>query len=208
MSVRIQEKKNHKLQQLLEAGYRLLSTRDIHDISISDITTQAGIAKGTFYLFFKDKYELGDWVIARESMRILRNAQQALDANDFRSFQDAIIFMINHILTQLEDNPILLRLIRRNLSFGVFHKHLQNAKIDDERDLCEAFITLASQCGYHYEDPRLVFFMVLELTGSLCYSALTQQIPASIEQVKPALFEAVRAILSSARQLPESSMTA
>ena len=51
------EKKNDKEKRILEASYTLFTTKGINNTSIQDIVENAGIAKGTFYLYFKDKYD-------------------------------------------------------------------------------------------------------------------------------------------------------
>lgn len=205
MPTKIQQNKALKQHRLIEAAYDLFTQNDVQEVSIADITNHAGVAKGTFYLFFKDKYDIRDHLIAGESRRLLMHAVEKLEKNDFRNLQDAVIFMINQILAQLISNPLLLKLIRRNLSFGLFHKHLASTMIEKDIDLAERFNALALKCGYHYQQPRIVFSMILELTGSICYSSIVENQPAPIETVKPALFEAIRAILSSAAQIQEPS---
>lgn len=202
MPSKIQQNKLLKQKKIVQAALELFTSSDLQDVSIQDITQKAGIAKGTFYLFFKDKYALRDYVISIESRALIKTALERLEANDIRSFEDAVIYLINQVLEQLISNPILLRLIRRNLSFGVFHEHLVSTTSEEETDLAGRFEELANACNIHYENPKLVFFMILELTGSLCYSSIAENQPAPIEEVKPALFEAIRAILATARQLP------
>ena len=43
---------------LLKAGYRLWATRGYHEVSIEELCFEAGMAKGSFYLYFHDKAEL------------------------------------------------------------------------------------------------------------------------------------------------------
>jgi AcrR family transcriptional regulator len=45
-------------QAFLEAGYRLWAARGYHEVSIEDLCFEAGMAKGSFYLYFHDKAEL------------------------------------------------------------------------------------------------------------------------------------------------------
>ena len=54
---RLDEKKKKKREALLEAAYELFTSTGVFDTSISDIVKKAEMAKGTFYLYFKDKYE-------------------------------------------------------------------------------------------------------------------------------------------------------
>lgn len=199
MPSKIQQNKLHKKNSLIDAAFDLFTSRDLKDISISDITTKAGVAKGTFYQFFKDKYDLRDYLITFESRKVLLKALNELEQNDFRNFEDAIVFMINQVLNQLITNPLLLKLIRRNLSFGTLHAQL-NMLSEEESDLCSRFTAHARKCGIEYAQPKIVFTMIIELTGSICYDAIVENQPAPVEVVKPALFEAVRAILATAKR--------
>ncbi|UNT93453.1 hypothetical protein [Allobaculum sp. Allo2] len=108
--------------------------------------------------------------------------------------------MISRILQQLSDNPLLLRLIRRSLSMGVFHKELQSTLGQGGLDLANRFEAKARECGVKFENAQLVYFMILELTGSVCYSSIVYGIPCSIEELKPVLFDTIRAILASAKE--------
>ena len=42
--------KLQKKNKLMDVAYNLFTTRGINDTYISDITNEAGVAKGTFYL--------------------------------------------------------------------------------------------------------------------------------------------------------------
>ncbi|GGG15639.1 TetR/AcrR family transcriptional regulator [Paenibacillus abyssi] len=47
-----------KLNAILDAAYRLFGTRGYYETKMSDIAEEAGIAKGTLYLYFSSKEEL------------------------------------------------------------------------------------------------------------------------------------------------------
>ena len=53
----IQETKENKKNRLLDTGFKLFTEKGIQNTSIQDIVDNANVAKGTFYLYFKDKYE-------------------------------------------------------------------------------------------------------------------------------------------------------
>lgn len=54
------ENKQQKLEALYENAYELFLNHGIEKTSISDIAKKAGVAKGTFYLYFTDKYDIRD----------------------------------------------------------------------------------------------------------------------------------------------------
>lgn len=43
---------------LLEVGERVFGEKGYHDASVSEITTEAGVANGTFYVYFPSKHDL------------------------------------------------------------------------------------------------------------------------------------------------------
>ena len=47
--------KKKKKDALFNTAFELFTTKGLTKTTISDIVDQAGVAKGTFYLYFKDK---------------------------------------------------------------------------------------------------------------------------------------------------------
>lgn len=60
-------------QRLVEAAEEIFGTRGYHSTSVVDITQRAGVAQGTFYLYFESKLELFQ-VLVKEISRQLRRA--------------------------------------------------------------------------------------------------------------------------------------
>jgi AcrR family transcriptional regulator len=52
------EKKRAKKLRLIKAATGLFAKKGFHLTTVDEITREAGVAKGTFYLYFKDKEEL------------------------------------------------------------------------------------------------------------------------------------------------------
>ena len=61
-----------KESKLLDTAYKLFTQKGIKNTSIQEIVDNADIGKGTFYLYFKDKYELRDVLIYRKSNKHLK----------------------------------------------------------------------------------------------------------------------------------------
>ncbi|WRU93576.1 TetR family transcriptional regulator [Priestia filamentosa] len=54
----MQKKSDDKYKRILQASIEVISEKGLHKASISEIAKQAGIAQGTFYLYFKSKHDL------------------------------------------------------------------------------------------------------------------------------------------------------
>lgn len=197
MKSKVLENKKNKKNALLKSAFDLFTKTDIHSVSVQDIVKQAGVAKGTFYLYFKDKYQARDVLIQNEAMRLFNNAHLELEKNDIQDFEDAVVYIINQVLLQLENNPIILKFIERNLSWGIFHEHLQNTIEGNTLDLVSNFRSLAEKNGYYFDRPEVVLYIIIETAGSTCYNSILYDQPLPIKEFKPYLFQSIRAILRS-----------
>lgn len=57
MSIR-KEKANQTRQKIVDAAFELMSHRPVAEVKVEDITEKAGVAKGTFYVYFKSKADV------------------------------------------------------------------------------------------------------------------------------------------------------
>src|ERR1700722_13669799 len=68
--------KAERRQQILEVARDVFARRGYHTAKIEDIVAAAGVARGTFYLYFEDKRgifeEIVDRTIAKLGMSIVR----------------------------------------------------------------------------------------------------------------------------------------
>ena len=91
-----------KEQRLLDTAFNLFTQKGIKDTSIQEIVDNASVAKGTFYLYFKDKYELQDVLIAKESHKLFKDALTALRKKNITDLSDQVIIIIDSVLNKLK----------------------------------------------------------------------------------------------------------
>ena len=95
-----EENKQQKLEALYKNAYELFLTNGIEKTSISDIAKKAGVAKGTFYLYFTDKYDIRDQLIAKTADNLFHKAFKAMVNEQIPSFEDRIILLSIMFWTQ------------------------------------------------------------------------------------------------------------
>ena len=95
---KINDNKQEKERKLLNTALHLFTEKGIKKTSIQDIVHEAGIAKGTFYLYFKDKYELQDVLLAKTSHEFFANACKKANQHHFDRLDDKIVFIIDSII--------------------------------------------------------------------------------------------------------------
>ena len=200
MKSKILENKKIKENNLLQAAFNLFTKEDINNVSVNDIVKNAGVAKGTFYLYFKDKFQIRDILIQKEAHRLFAEAHEQLEKNDIRDFEDSVIFLINQVLIRLESNPLILKFLERNLSWGVFHDQLKTAMDEDSFNIINEFKKNAEEANYTFENPEVILYIIIELAGSTCYNSILHNQPLPIQDYKPILFNSIRAILSQGKK--------
>lgn len=193
MASKVEKNKKKKENSLYLAAYELFTTKGIHDTAISDIVKKAGVAKGTFYLYFKDKYDILDKIILDKSSQVLSEAIRETNTKEFIDFEERVLFFIDYIIEYLKDNKLLLKLIYKNLSWGVFKKAKKDYKeINEIRTMFDEGL---GDLGLEEGDTEKLLFLILELTGSVCYSSIVLNEPASIDEMKPILFETIKKLI-------------
>lgn len=192
---KLDNNKKAKEQSLLTAAYELFTTKGISKTSVSDIAESAGVAKGTFYLYFKDKYDLRDRLLAQLSYRLYCSALEDLEAvKQNMTFNERIIFMIDHVLDSLEGDSAKVGFIAKNLSWSVF-KQVTGDPSEERADFITLYNRIIAGAPKDIKEPEIMLFMIVELVSSTCHSAILYSEPVSLEKLKPYVYRSVNDII-------------
>ena len=193
---KIEENKQQKLDALFQSAYKLFLTKGIERTSISDIAQEAGVAKGTFYLYFEDKYQIRDRLIARTAGNLFLSAHQALLAEGIPAFEDKIIFVVDYILNVMQENKPMLKFISKNLSWGIFRQAVTHNETDSPINVMETYQKLlVENPDVKLRAPETMLFLIIELASSASYSTILEEDPITFEELRPYLNESIRAII-------------
>lgn len=193
MASKVEKNKREKETSLYTAAYELFTAKGINETSINDIVKRAGVGKGTFYLYFNDKYDILDRIILKKSSEVLCLAINETKRRDFISFEGELLFFIDYIIEYFKKDRLMLKLIHKNLSWGV----LKRAK-NDFSEIDEIYFMFEK--GYEGKDVseeeiQKVLFMIMELVGGISYSAIVLNEPTDMDRMKPVLFETIKKII-------------
>lgn len=190
------QKKLKKEKTLIDVAYELFISKGVNETAIDDIVKMAGVAKGTFYLYFKDKYDIIDKIILKKSTLIIEETLNALKNQEIEGFTDKVIFFIDYIIEVLRKDKRLLKLIYKNLSWGLFRKALANQEQNNGMDeIRKELMKNLKITDSNYGEIEKTLFMIIELTGSVCYSSIILEEPDNIDAMKPILFKIIRKML-------------
>ena len=188
--------KQLKENSLLKTAFEFFTTKGFSKTSISDIVSKAGVAKGTFYLYFKDKYDIRNRLIAHKSSQIFRTAlDETKEIRQSLPFDDRIIAVIDNIIDQLTENQSLMTFISKNLSWGIFKSALITSK-DEGVNFLDIYYELIEEAPFEFKNPEIMLFMIIELVSGVCYSSILHEEPCNINEMKPYLYNSIKAIIN------------
>lgn len=194
---KLEKNKKQKKEALFSTAFDLFTTKGLAKTTISDIVNQAGVAKGTFYLYFKDKYDIRNKLVSHKTGELFFHAHEALENSEITGFENQVHFIVDYILTELDKDHTLLLFIAKNLAWGVFKGAFEEKMPDEDYHFYQSYLDLLSQNGKSYKNPELLLFTIIELVGASCYSCILYQQPVSLEEYRPYLHKTIEGIMKT-----------
>lgn len=189
LSSLLDQKKRLKHELLLKSATELFLDKGAAETSIDEIVRRAGVAKGTFYLYFRDRNEILSHIVAEKSSAIVSGAFSIAANRSPQNSEQEIIFAVEEVIDRLQEDPRLLALIHKNLSWG-----MMTLMASRNESWAENLRRLAGDRSF--SDFEKLAFMIIELVSSVAYSSIARGEPADIEEMKPILLGAVERLLS------------
>ncbi len=90
--------------EVLDAVRRIFARLGYAAVNVEKIAKEAGMAKGTIYLYFKSKEEIIAAVIASDANRMIK------DIADAKTFAERLTVFLNQYLAHLQSNKNLVRI--------------------------------------------------------------------------------------------------
>lgn len=194
LSKKIEENKEEKEHKLLESAFNLFTEKGVKNTSIQEIVDKAGVAKGTFYLYFKDKYDVQDYLIVKKSKQLFNDAVNKLSEKHLKDYKERIIFVIDYIIDEFIKNKLLLSFISKNLSWGIYNNKISS--FIDDSSLLTLFTKDIKENNVNIKNPEVKLFMIIELVSSTVFTSITANKPLPIKEFKPYLYDEIRGMLS------------
>ena len=194
---KVELNKKKKQDALLNTAFQLFTEKGFQKTSISDIVNEAGVAKGTFYLYFKDKLDIRYKLIAKKSAEVFKHAYQELLQQSIDDFEDKLIFIVDQVILSLSESPTLLKLISKHLSWGMFKNSLVEPIDDAQRNIYDIYMDLLNNSGHEFDKPEIMIYMIIEIVAGCCYNAILTSEPAPIDEIKPYLYQSIRLIIKN-----------
>lgn len=196
-----EENKRKKKSALLTHAFSLFMNKGISNTTISEIAEHAGVGKGTFYFYFKDKEDLIEKLIAQKAEQLLIQAMHTLSEHpEAKTVEDKLVLIADSLLEQLKNDSGLLKFINKNLNYGIYKKALLREEVVSDFDVMATYYEILNSDGSKWKEPTLMLYTIVELVSSTCHSIILNQDPVDLEYYKPYLFECIRKVVEVFRE--------
>ncbi len=191
-------KKLEKKMKIIDTAFSLFREHTVSATAVDDIVKGAGIARGTFYLYFKDKSDLLEQIILYKSTEYMKTvlrktlSESILSENDF--FDMARLFL-NCYIDFLIDNKEILPVMNKNLSSCI--KNLPDFYDSEIGIIYSRLITNMVSMGYTPENAHITAFIIVDMTGNVCSDAILHEKPYPIEKIRDTVVNSAITILKN-----------
>ncbi|MEZ5360743.1 MAG: helix-turn-helix domain-containing protein [Candidatus Zixiibacteriota bacterium] len=124
MAARKEREKEARRALILDAAARVFSRKSYPDATLDEIASEAELAKGTLYLYFKDKQDMFVSLIRRGHLEILGTIEDLLPEQ--KSLEEFIRHSLEMFLQKVEQHRYMMRMV---MSAGVHLPQQECARI-------------------------------------------------------------------------------
>ncbi len=194
---KIESKKKEKKISIEKAAFELFTEHNFSETSIDQIVKKANVAKGTFYLYYKDKTQLLHHIIFKKSVDLVRDALQQSSSQHIDDHIERIIYLTDYVIEFLKENKPVLKIINKNLSWSILGETIKEEHDPEIKKFVNIYIGDMEKDGYTKEEAFQLLFMIIEFISTVCYSAIILNQPDNIDKLKPMMFKTIRKMLKA-----------
>ena len=182
-----QDKKLEKKRRILENAYQLFKSKNIYNTAIDDIVKASGIARGTFYLYFKDKSDLIEQLLffkSAESMLTVMHEMRARaeEYPDLAGYAKAFVSLyIDFLMEQKE----ALAVIDKNISACM--RYFPDFYDEEAKTFYNDIIDRFVRGGFDADDIQRKIYLAVSMIGSVCSDAILFGRPYGIDAIREPL---------------------
>jgi AcrR family transcriptional regulator len=180
---RAAQRRTLRRAEVLRAARKVFSLRGYHDGSVSDIIEEAGVARGTFYLYFTNKRAVFDELLDGMLAQIAHAVQRIRTGPGEESEIDQMYLNVRRIIDVLESNRELTIILLKEAG-GLDADFDQKLRSFYQRlsGIIEGALRLGQTMGLVRScDTRVVSYCVLGSLKEVMLHVLTDEAPQVTE---------------------------
>ena len=192
-----EQNKQQKYTALLESAYHLFLSKGFDTTTVAEISKSAGVAKGTFYLYFKDKNQIRYQLIFDKLKELFQETiSQIFDSGNDFSFEDEVIFFIDHIVDTICKDKRLVDFVYKNLTWPIIKKAVTGDGDPDRQNEMTVYLEeLLEIENVRFRVFEIMIYLIVQTVSSVTINCLTYSDPVTIDKMKPHLYKTIKLII-------------
>ncbi len=151
----VENEKIYIQNKLIEQGEKLFSVHGIKKVTVDDLVKAAGIAKGSFYVFYKTKESLYLEIIDEVQRRMYTEMEQFLNKNKKLSPKDLTSTAFYRLAESIKQYSVLMQLNTDTIDY--LYRKLPNEIIEKYQKIDTRFIEKLMEHGVNFKySPDIV----------------------------------------------------
>jgi AcrR family transcriptional regulator len=177
----VEEGRRARRRQLLDAAKRLFLAKGFAQTSVSAIVREAGVAQGTFYLYFKGKQDLLPYLRGEVFDHYLRAAEESAADRD-RPADARLVQALVRMQAIMREQIPMVRMLRDATSSEEVDLIWLDGRESLSRPLAAQIAAGCEDGSFAVDDVRMAAHLALALLDDLLFESLVWRRPAPPEQ--------------------------
>ncbi len=169
--------KNNKREKILLAAQELFSEKGFHETTVEEIAKEAGVAKGTVYIYFDSKEQIFEQVVKSgftELTRLIEKQIENISSNPLKKIQLIIEAFINYFNTNRSlFRPLMIGEIELKSHRAQHKKHIENY-VKNVRRLAEIMEEAINMGYFKPIDPIYLSLALMGIMEQLIFFAIEE----------------------------------
>ena len=185
-----------KRYRIQNAAISLFMEQGVESTSVNEIVKKANVAKGTFYVYYKDKNALISQILTKQHGALINEIMN-------RSYEKAKaengswkMMFVEELIAHHRKNPLLLKTIQKNMPY-IFDTEEHRQIVYQEIKRLDEFLALWKRDGERERDTVNRFMLVMEIVSVVCYNALFFDHPDQLDRILSEVRRAAYSIMES-----------
>lgn len=180
-----------RTQEILAAARKLLEQRGLEAMTMDEIATAAGVAKGTLYLYFQNKDDLIQAMITQVGENILRDVESSLKASGTPA--EKLNRLVSVLLDYLNRERLLFPIYARELLRGKrdsregFWRHHQETEERFLKLMTSLFAEGIAAGQFIPANPRLLTYLIRGLVRATGYYQRDERQAEAAQEALPVI---------------------
>lgn len=175
-----------KRYRIEHAAVQLFKEQGAEATSVNEIVKLADVAKGTFYIYYKDKKALISQYLSEQHGSLLNDILNQTYTSIAKKSHEWKFAFVDALIINYVKQPILLKTTYQHIT-SILDTEEHRLEVFRQIEKFDIFITALARKHESRRQTINRFVLIIEIIGNVCHNAIFFQHPDTVESLLPEL---------------------